>query len=103
MRFQIACAAALAAALVGCTSAPIMNVGSTPVATTSGKSLTPDQVHSAIVRAGVALGCQMKDESATTLVGTLQLRSHTAVVEIPYTASRYSIKCGGRLGRSGNR
>lgn len=93
MRFRFACAAALlAVAMVGCTSAPIMNVSSTPVAAASGKALDAEQVRGAIVRAGVALGWQMKDESANTLVGTLQLRSHTAVVEIPYSASNYSIK-----------
>jgi hypothetical protein len=34
----------------------------------------------------------MKDETPDMLVGTLMLRSHTAVVEIPYSATSFSIK-----------
>ena len=34
----------------------------------------------------------MKDEGSDKLVGTLVLRTHTAVVEIPYSATSYSIK-----------
>lgn len=82
-------AAALSAA--ACTTAPIMNVNSAAATSASGKSLSADQVRSAIIRAGAALGWQMKDEGAGKLVGTLQLRDHTAVVDIPYTASSYSI------------
>jgi hypothetical protein len=80
-----------AATIAACTSAPIMNVNSAAVTNASGKSLSADQVRSAIIRAGAALGWQMKDEGAGKLVGTLQLRDHTAVVDIPYSASNYSI------------
>lgn len=82
----------LVAALTGCSVAPILNVDSSPATAAAGKALSPDQVRSAIVRAGAALGWLMKDEGAGKLVGTLQLRTHTAVVEIPYTAATYSIK-----------
>jgi hypothetical protein len=93
MSVRIACAAfAIALFVAGCTSAPIMNVNEAAVSSASGKSLTSDQVRSAIVRAGAALGWQMKDEKAGLLIGTLQLRSHTAVVEIPYSPTSYSIK-----------
>jgi hypothetical protein len=93
MSVRIACAAfAIALFVAGCTSAPIMNVNEAAVSSASGKSLTSDQVRGAIVRAGAALGWQMKDEKAGLLIGTLQLRSHTAVVEIPYSPTSYSIK-----------
>lgn len=93
MRFHITLAAlAVAIAVAGCTSVPIQNVSQTPATNATGKALSKDQVRGAIVRAGAALGWQMRDEGPTMLVGTLQLRKHTAVVEIPYSASSYSIK-----------
>ena len=82
----------MAVAFGGCTSAPIMNVDNTAVASASGKPLTQDEVRGAIVRAGAALGWQMKDEGPNKLIGTLVLRTHTAVVEIPYSAANFSIK-----------
>lgn len=83
---------ALAVAIVACTTVPIMNVDGVAVTNASGKPLTHEQVRSAIIRAGGTLGWQMKEEGPNTLVGTLMLRSHTAVVEIPYSTKSYSIK-----------
>lgn len=80
-----------ALAVAGCTTAPIMNVNSAAVVNASGKTLNADQVRTAIVRAGAALGWQMKDDGPGKLTGTLQLRDHTAVVDIPYSPSSYSI------------
>ena len=80
------------AALAGCNSIPIQNVSDAPVVTATGKSLTNDQVRAAIVRAGSSLGWQMKEEGPGMLVGTLVLRTHTAVVAIPYNTRSYSIQ-----------
>ena len=44
------------------------------------------------MRAGAALGWQMRDENVDTMVGTLHLRKHTAVVAIPYSTKSYSIE-----------
>ena len=82
----------VATALVGCASAPIMNVEGAAVTTASGKTLTREQVREAIVRAGGTLGWKMADEGPNMLVGTLLIRTHTAVVEIPYSTTSYSIK-----------
>jgi len=93
MRIRIALAIlAVATAMAGCTSQPIMNVNDAIVAVPAGKSVTHAQVRDAIVRAGAALGWQIKDEGPNLLVGTLQLRTHTAVVEIPYSTSKFSIR-----------
>lgn len=93
MRISIAFSGlAVALVMAACTTVPIMNVADAVVASPTGKSVSSEQVRTAIVRAGVALGWQMKDEGPNLLVGTLQLRSHTAVVEIPYSTSNYSIK-----------
>lgn len=84
--------AVLAAVLSGCSSVPILNIEEAPVSTASGKTLSPQEVRAAIVRAGSSLGWQMRDEGPNKLVGTLYLRSHTAVVDIPYNSKTYSIK-----------
>ena len=85
-------AACLVAALAGCArTGPIYNVNDAPVASASGKAMTAAQVRSAIVTAGNALGWQIVDAGPGKLVGTLNLRDHQAVVDIPYTARSYSI------------
>ena len=92
LRFQVALAGVVVAiALAACTSAPIMNVDNAAVTTASGKQLSNEQVRSAIIRAGSSLGWLIKDEGPNKLVGTLQLRDHAAVVEMPYSAGAYSI------------
>ena len=45
----------------------------------------------AIVRAGGGLGWQLRDNGPDAMIGTLILRTHTAVVDIPYSATQYSI------------
>lgn len=90
--FLSAAALAITVAIAGCSSAPIMNVNEAAVTNAAGKALSHEQVRSAIIRAGAALGWQMKDEGQNMLVGTLTLRQHTAVVEIPYSSKHYSIK-----------
>lgn len=91
---KLAIAAALAAGtiLVGaCTTQPIYNVNDETVTTTSGKHLSASQVRQAIITAGTSLGWHVTDAGPGRLVGTLHLRTHTAVVDIPYSGSKYSI------------
>jgi hypothetical protein len=71
---------------------PILNVTDVVVVAQAGRPLGADQVKASIVRAGAALGWQIKEEAPGKLMGTLMLRSHTAVVEIPYSATSYSIQ-----------
>ena len=78
-----------AVALGACASIPILNVNDAPIAT--GKSLQVNQVRQAIVTAGSALGWKIVDSKPGLLEGTLRLRDHTAVVEIPFTTGKYSI------------
>jgi hypothetical protein len=93
MRFHVTAAAlAIALSLSACGLAPIQNVDQTVVANAAGKPLTHEQVHNAIVRAGAGLGWLMKDEGPNMIVGTIELRTHSAVVSIPYSATGYSIK-----------
>ena len=93
MRFHIKLAAlALVVGLAGCNTQPILNVDQAPAMNAAGKPLSRDQVRAAILRAGASLGWQMKDENPNMLVGTIQLRTHAATVEIPYSANTYSVK-----------
>ena len=83
---------AIVIALAGCSTAPIMTVTDAVATSASGKPLSKEEVRSAILRAGSALGWQIKDESPNLLIGTIQLRKHLAVIEIPYSSNNYSIK-----------
>ena len=85
-----ALALTLLATLVGC-AAPIYNVSNAPVTIASSKQVSASQVREAIVRAGASLGWVFKDSGPDKLTGTLHLRTHTAVIDIPYSAQKYSI------------
>ena len=80
---------ALVLAVAGCGTVPIQNVDQAAVPS---KTMTSDQVRLAIIRAGDGLGWKMKDDGPGKMIGTLVLRKHVAVVDIPYTATSYSIK-----------
>ena len=92
MRYRNALAVAAVALLAACSSAPIMNVDKAAVTTASGKALNREQVRTAIVGAGAALGWTFKDENQNLVIGTLNLRNHSAVIEISYSPSDYSVK-----------
>jgi len=80
---------AFAALAAGCRIAPIMNVTDAPVV--SNRPVSPEDVEKAIIRAGATLGWQMKSVQPGLIQGTLNLRSHQAVVDIPFTIKNYSI------------
>lgn len=78
--------------LIGCRgSGQLYQVKDAPIQTASGKALSMDEVRKEIVAAGVAAGWQMAVVKPGEIVGTLNLRSHQAVVSIPYTTKSYSI------------
>ena len=84
-------AAAAALLLTACPTVPIYNVSDAPITTTSGKHLTAGQVRQAIITAGTSLGWAVTDEGPGRLLGTLHLRTHVAVVDIPYSSTKFSI------------
>jgi hypothetical protein len=91
-KHNVALALGLALALAGCArTAPIVNVAEAPVVTTQARAVQASQVRSAIITAGTSLGWRMADAGPGKLQGTLNLRAHTAVVDIPYTATTYGI------------
>ncbi|HEX4779950.1 MAG TPA: hypothetical protein VH301_04305 [Usitatibacter sp.] len=83
---------AIVLGLAGCITAPIYNVSDAPVTTPSGRTLQASQVRQVIITAGAALGWRIVDAGPGHLEGTLNLRTHTAVVDIPYSATHYSIQ-----------
>ena len=83
---------AAATALTACsTLAPIQTVENVSVSSSANKPLTPNEVRGAIVRAGAGLGWVMKDSGPGIINATLILRTHTAEVQIPYSATSYAI------------
>src|SRR5476649_1284875 len=73
----VVCAVTIALFLAGCsTHKPIYNITEAPVA--ASKPLDANQVKTAIVTAGGALGWRMREVSPGMLEGTLVLREHTA-------------------------
>ena len=93
----------LALVLAACAAKPIHNVTESQVSSKNSKSLQASQVRQAIVAAGVGLGWKFVDIKPGMLEGTLRLREHVAVVDIPYSTSTYSIiyKSGVNLGEQG--
>lgn len=85
--------ACLAVAVVaGCRGGgQIYNVKDAPVQTATGKEPSMEDVQKAIILAGAELGWAMAVVKPGEIMGTLNIRSHQAVVTIPYTTKTYSI------------
>jgi hypothetical protein len=93
---HVAAVLLLAASAIGSQAAclrcdPILNVNGALVAPPANKTVSAEDVRAAIIRAGAGLGWQIKDDGPGKLVGVLVLRKHTAVVDIPYSATTFSI------------
>lgn len=98
MKTKLALAAAVMLSAVAMTShaacmrcGPIQNVTDASVPSPGGKSLSRDDVKKSIMRAGGTLGWKMDDSAPGKITGTLNVRTHTAVIEIPYSTKSYSI------------
>jgi hypothetical protein len=77
--------------LAGCrAAAPIHNVVAAPVVTS--KPVTMEAVQKAIITAGNVLGWKMEPRNPGRITGTLELRTHRAVVEVTYDTKTYNIK-----------
>jgi hypothetical protein len=76
--------------VAGCRSAPVYNVSDAHYTTTE-QGVTQEQIAGAILTAGRSLGWIMKEQGPGHILGTLHLRSHTAVVDINYDRTKYSI------------
>ena len=81
----------LALFLIGCRTAPVMDIKDAPINTASGKPPALKVVTNEIIEAGVQLGWQMKKEKPGHIMGTLYLREHMVQVDIQYSTKEYSI------------
>lgn len=90
MKFKIFLIAFLAILLGACRTAAIYNVDRMAVSSNK-ENVSKADVRTAILRAGGTLGWQITDNGPDALIGTLVLRNHKAVVDIPYSATQYSI------------
>ena len=89
------CAVIVAAAgllFAGCAGQPIQNVDKSPIILPPGKTVTLQQVTTAIMRAGTRLGWQMQPQAPGKLTGRLDLRGHAAMVDVEHDTKTYSIK-----------
>jgi len=85
--------AAAALAVGGCANqVPIHNVTNASIILPPGKSVTMNDVGTAILRAGTQLGWQMQPEGPGRMTGRIALRAHTAVIDIEHDTRSYSIK-----------
>ena len=88
--FAISCLVLVA--VMGCRGGgQIYQVKDAPIQTATGKEPSMDDVQKGIIAAGVGLGWQMQVAKPGEIIGTLNVRSHQAVVSIPYTTKSYSI------------
>ena len=77
--------------LIGCRTAPVMDISNEQINTASGKTPALSVVTNKIVQAGVQLGWQMKKVKPGQIIGTLHLRDHMVQVTINYSNKQYSI------------
>lgn len=90
MKFKIFAIVFVAVLLGACRTATILSVNNATVVSNKSNP-SKDDVRKAIVRAGGGLGWQFQDNGPDAMIGTLTLRAHSAVVDIPYSAKAYSI------------
>ena len=92
MQPVLLCLCVMLVAVTGCRGgAQIFQVKEAPVQTATGKQPSLEDVQKAIIAAGVGLGWQMAVAKPGEIIGTLNIRSHQAVVSIPHTTKNYSI------------
>lgn len=73
--------------LVGCRSMAVYNVNNSPITA----KVSNDKVYTAIKKAGYSKGWTITKVKDGLAQGKINLRSHQAIVEIPYTSKSFSI------------
>lgn len=73
------------------TSRPLTNLNNHNIEYLVNGNKSVDDVKISIIQAGQVLGWQMQPTAPGVIRGTLNLRAHQAVVDIPYNTKSYSI------------
>ena len=82
----------VAVGTIGCKGgAQIYQVKEAPIQTATGKVPSAEQVQKIIIESGVKQGWVMAVVKPGEILGTRNVRIHTASVTIPFTAKNYSI------------
>ena len=90
MKSKLAAALFCAVMLGACTSQPIYSVPEQPISTNI-KNAGLKDVRLAIDRGAARMGWIVKEQGPNSVLATLDLRTHHAVVEITYNTKSYSI------------
>jgi hypothetical protein len=90
--FLLATLLAASGALAARGGAPIQNYEDLPVVSGSGKPLTAEQVKSAIISGGARVRWSASVQPGNIIRLTYSPSSHSAVVDVAYTAETYSIR-----------
>lgn len=77
--------------LTACRTAPVLNIHNAAFPEYDKASLSMKQIEGAIVIAGTGLGWIMTPVADGHIVGTLNLRSHQAVVDVTFNQDDYNI------------
>jgi hypothetical protein len=84
-------AALFVCGVMGCRTAPIYNVNNQAIYTSKDSQMALDDVARGIIKAGDILGWDMQLVRPGLIVATLNIRTHQAVVEIPFGEREFSI------------
>ena len=87
--FKVLGVIAIGLLLANCRPAPIYNVQSSELGVRSGA--TTDQVATAIKRAAAGLNWTIRDQQPGLMIATINVRTHSATVEIRYDTRTFSI------------
>lgn len=81
-----------AGAIVACTSAPIMDLNDRSIPQTqAGEMLSLEQIQAAIMKGSIQKGWVPNVVKPGLVEASIQVRTHQAVVSIPYTQTDYDI------------
>lgn len=79
--------------LAACKTAPVYNVSNEPVNSVSGQpALSVEQVENVIIGAAIKRGWKPRVVNSGLIEARLDLRQHTAVINISYSPTSYSIQ-----------
>ena len=85
----------LSTALLSCRKAPVRDIPENSIPISNEKTLTLEEVESAIIMGGSEAGWSMRKQQPGLIIGTLQVRTHQAEVDVRYTETTWSINYRG--------
>lgn len=76
---------------IGCGKVPVLDINNSPISIDKNNKITKEDIEKSIVKAGASLGWVMKKIKDGEMQGTMNLRTHTAIISIKYNQETYSI------------